>query len=258
MTAGTTISEALSTVAFYVFGKALLRTFTGSKPDPRGWGFETYFSAWLHQLATIVFAALLVASHAESLDAWLVGPWTTRGESQRPERLFLLMQATEMATDMCRDHIYPGFGRTYLYHHVATLCAAVAALFLAVPVGGVILFAACMEAGGMVLNTVSLYPPAMAAWRRTMHAPGRAGARSQAKPPSWLLDMRALCFSSSRVMAALVLGKTTLAAMAFDSPPWIALAFAWAILAVNVSWVVALLKAFGKGSSSKGDAAFVE
>ena len=56
--------DALVTLAVYACGKAVLRGFTGSTPDARGWGLETYISALVHQLATTVLGVSLIASHS--------------------------------------------------------------------------------------------------------------------------------------------------------------------------------------------------
>ena len=128
--------EALGVVCAYAVWKVLLRSVTGSRPDARGWGLEVYVSAFVHQLATTIVGVSLCSAHASNLDAWLSASWSD-GSSQRPERLFLIMQAAEMATDIVRDRSYPGLGTSYLAHHVATLAAAIAALHLVVPVGGV-------------------------------------------------------------------------------------------------------------------------
>jgi hypothetical protein len=177
------------------------------------------------------------------LNAWLTGSWAD-GASHRAEQIFLCMQAVEMATDVIRDRSYPGFGASYLQHHLATLFAAIAALYLTVPVGGVVAFGTMLEAGGAVLNVVSLYVPTTALLRRLRAAPGSSSGSGSGKPPAWLLDVRVLLFSATRILAALVLGQTTRAALLLERPPWVAIIFAWAILAVNSRWVVALLHSF--------------
>lgn len=230
-------------VGMYTMWKLVLRQYTGSKPDERGWGLEAYVSAFIHQTATLFFGAALFLSQ-NNLDAWLAGPWKGDGESQRAEEYFLLMQAAEMATDVLRDRKYPGFGVSYLAHHVATFLATLAALFMVVPVGGVIGFATCMEGGGAVLNAVSLYP------KVTNPRDDRA------KAPPALITARVLLFTASRLVAAVVLAKTTVAAAALEPPPWAAIVFAWAILAVNTKWVWAMLRSLhasilsGKGVDS--------
>ena len=168
------LGRALCALAAYASWKAVLRQFTGSEPDSRGWGLETYVSAFCHQIATTLLGVWLVAAHHTDLDAWLVSSWRQHAEHQQWEQLLLIMQAAEMATDMVRDLSYPGFGSSYLAHHCATLVAALAALGLTVPVGGVVGFATCMEAGGATLNFVSLYPLATAP---------AAPKRRSAKPP---------------------------------------------------------------------------
>ena len=60
-------------------------------------------------------------------------------------------------------------------------------------------------------------------------------------------------------LAALVLGRTTRASLAYASPPWTAIAFAWAILLVNARWVWAMLSAAVtsrvSGRAAKGSSA---
>ena len=51
----------------------VLRSITGSKPDARGWGMETYVSALVHQAITTVFGLSLMALHFHRLNKWLVG-----------------------------------------------------------------------------------------------------------------------------------------------------------------------------------------
>ena len=224
-------------IASYILGKYSLRCVVGCKPDARGWGLETYISAFIHQFVTTCAGLALIASHINELDAWLAAPW---GHDQRAERLILLMQATEMATDMVRDRIYSGFGSSYLHHHVATTFAALAALYLTVPVGGVLAFATFMEAGGMCLNAVSLFGPLMAACEKRRD--GRFTPIRTIKPPQWLLNLRVVLFCGSRLLAALILAKTTTAAMALERPPWGAIAFAWLIVLVNSRWVSAMVR----------------
>jgi len=235
------LSLVLSTATVYIAGKALLRRAVGHAPDARGWGLETYLSAAIHQLATTLCGLSIIAMHRSELDDWLTASWT--GEDQRAERLLLIMQAVEMATDCVRDHTYAGFGRSYLQHHLSTLAASLAALWLSVPVGCVVAFTTCMEAGGLALNAVSLYRPAMNARSH--------GARLGCQPvmekntlraPQWLMDLRAFAFSGSRLLAALILAKTTAVSYVLERPCWIALMSAWCIIAVNAPWVVTMLR----------------
>lgn len=229
----------LWTVAVYVAGKALIRRAVGDTPDARGWGLETYLSAAMHQLATTLCGLTIIAMHSSELDDWLSAPWTS---DQRAERLILIMQATEMATDCARDYVYAGFGRSYLQHHLATIAASLAALWLSVPVGCVVAFTTCMEAGGLSLNAVSLYRPAMAARSHGARHGCQPIMDKGARAPQWLLDVRVFAFTMSRLLAALILAKTTAVSYVLERPPWLALISGWLIIAVNAQWVSTMLK----------------
>ena len=249
------LANAAATTALYAAWKLLLRQRVGCTPDARGWGIETYLSAFVHQLATAALGMWLVASQAD-VDAWLAAPWSDTPESQRLEQFFLLMQAAEMATDVVRDRAYPGFGQSYMSHHLATLAASLAALVLSVPVGGVVAFGALMEGGGAALNAVSLYAPAMAALRPIAFAADKSplSRRGMPKPPAWLLDMRVLLYAGSRLAAGAVLARTTRAALLLSPPPWAAIVAAWAILAVNTPWVLAMVRSLLDSWSGGGRA----
>ena len=188
--------DAATTVAVYVLWKLLLRACTGSTPDARGWGLETYVSAAVHQLATTIFTCHLIYLHVRDLSDWLASTWSSdlpTPELQRYDRVFYLMQSSEMLTDMGLHYFYPGFGTTYLAHHISTFAAATAACFAGVPIGGCICFGAAMEVGGMSLNVVSLWPVL-------------SGSK---EVPAWLYTARVHTFVGSRLVATIVMARTT-------------------------------------------------
>jgi len=132
---------------------------------------------------------------------------------------------------------YPGFGSTYLAHHVSTFAAATAACFAGVPIGGCICFGAALEFGGMSLNIVSLWPV----------------LNGSKAVPGWLYTARVYTFVGSRAVATIVMARTT--QLSCFTPggkqSYGALALAWTILAVNAKWVMAMVRSYCEHRISK-------
>ena len=148
------------------------------------------------------------------------------------------MLCAEMLTDTVMHAHYPGFGRAYLFHHLFTFGAAAATLFsTGVGVGCSVLYVLFMECGGMSLNAVSLWP-----W-----------ATGSSRTPASLFAVRVAAFASSRVFAALVMGRTTQLGLRADGKTSLfALSLGWAVLAVNVRWVTSMVQSYRRDRSQKG------
>ena len=202
-------------LAFYLLWKLGLRAVVGTTADARGWGFETYFSALVHQIATTILALYLINMHLSDLSTWFSSTWSADMQLQRIDRFFCWMQAAEMATDIALHFRYPGFTRTCkphpcilqssqpalaqtappradFTHHLFTFLGAVASIFVNIPVGGCICFGATMELGGLCINVVSLWP-----------------SLTGTHVPAILYTARVVLFVGSRVVGTVVVAWTT-------------------------------------------------
>ena len=101
---------AFAIFVFYMTYKLVIRSFTGTKPDKRKWGVETYIAAAVHQINCFLLGVYLMYRVYKLQDYSVFSKWLSMSffDSERHEILkdintldgiFVLGQSIEMLTD---------------------------------------------------------------------------------------------------------------------------------------------------------------
>ena len=176
--------NALGIFMFFILYKLVIRYFTGTKPDKRKWGIETYIAAAIHQINCLLLGSYLMYRVYQLDETKLYGKWLSSSffDKERNElfpeidfldQLFVLGQTAEMLTDFILYLRYPAFGRSYCIHHMTTMLCSGSSFFAVVPVGAPIVITTVMETGGLALNLVSI----------------RLSLIPDIKPPKWMFNV---------------------------------------------------------------------
>lgn len=228
--------NALTVFTFFIAYKLLIRYFTGTVPDKRKWGIETYIAAAVHQINCFLLGAYLMYRVYQLDDEELYGKWLSLSffNEERKEifqeinfldQIFVLGQTMEMLTDFILYLRYPAFGRSYCIHHLTTMICSGSSFFATVPVGAPIVITTVMETGGLALNVVSI----------------RLSLMPNKKPPTWMFDARLYFYTCTRVLGALMVLLMT-KYMISTTAQIVCMILLYALIFVNLNWVNAMWK----------------
>ena len=234
--------NALTVFTFFIAYKLLIRYFTGTVPDKRKWGIETYIAAAVHQINCFLLGSYLMYRVYQLDDEELYGKWLSLSffnierneifqEINFLDQIFVLGQTVEMLTDFILYLRYPAFGRSYCIHHLTTMLCSGSSFFAVVPVGAPIVITTVMETGGLALNLVSI----------------RLSLMPNKKPPTWMFNARLYFYTFTRVLGLLMVLFMT-KYMIHTISQILCMVLIYALIFVNLNWVNAMWKSKFKKS----------
>jgi len=241
--------NALGIFMFFILYKLVIRYFTGTKPDKRKWGIETYIAAAIHQINCLLLGSYLMYRVYQLDETKLYGKWLSSSffDKERNElfpeidfldQLFVLGQTAEMLTDFILYLRYPAFGRSYCIHHMTTMLCSGSSFFAVVPVGAPIVITTVMETGGLALNLVSI----------------RLSLIPDIKPPKWMFNARLYFYTFTRMLGLFFVVLMT-PYLSGTLPQITCMLLIYALIFVNLSWVYTMWKSKFKikGTSNRSN-----